>query len=259
MKLLTGKIVYIFGASGGIGFQIAKKVALEEGKLVLFCRDIKKLKKLMSKNKLLAELILTCDVANKKHTYKQINKAIQITKKVDLVFYCIGIGQQEAILEHRDTVWDKTIDINLNAAYRIIKSVIPSMIQNKYGRIVIISSRFGKMGASGLVAYSASKHGLAGLVKSTALELAKYNITVNAVCPGRVETNLTSKTAQILSTRLKKSKNYILKKFNQENAIKRLITPDEVADLSLFLGSNKAGAITGELFGITGGLSSIYE
>lgn len=253
MKEFSGQTAFIFGASGGIGSKIAEKIEHQGALTVLFGHQRKKLKKIIKETNLSPQLYLSCDITDIPELNRQMNKALKAVRKVDILFYCIGIGVNEPLETQSLKLWKKTIDINLNGAFYAIKMVLPSMIKNKYGRIVIISSRLGKMGMPGTTAYSASKHGLIGLTKSAALDLAKYNITVNSVCPGRVDTSMTQKTIKKIAERLDESEKTILDKFKRENAQIRLISPDEVADLALFLANKASGSINGESISITGG------
>src|SRR4030042_6464140 len=251
----SGQTAFILGASGGIGSKIAEKIENQGAETVLFGHKRLQLRKIIKQYKLSPKLALLCDVVDKNNFDSIIKKAIQAVKKVDILFYCIGIGTNEFLINHDTSSWGKTINVNLVGAFYAIKAVLPSMVKNNYGRIVLISSRLGKMGMPGTTAYSASKHGLIGLTKSAALELAKYNITVNCICPGRVNTPMTTVTIKEIAKRFNKSERIIFKQFSEENAQKRLIEPEEVADLSLFLAGKNSNSINGEAIGITGGLS----
>ena len=139
--------------------------------------------------------------------------------------------------------WNKVIKVNLTGVFNITKEVLPIMAQQKWGRIVSISSVVALSGNFGQTNYSATKAGIIGFTKSLAKEVARYNITVNAVCPGFVETDM-----------LKDIPQSYLNKILEKIPMRRLAKPSEIAELVLFLASDKCSYITGEYISINGGL-----
>ena len=147
-----------------------------------------------------------------------------------------GIVKDNLILRMKEEDWDSVIDVNLKGTFNGVKSVTPYMMKKKYGRIINISSVSGLMGNYGQINYSAAKSGIIGLTKTTARELASRNITVNAVAPGYIQTDMVSDLND-------KFKDELLKMI----PLGRIGNPDEIAATVLFLSSENAGYITGEL------------
>jgi len=163
----------------------------------------------------------------------------------------IGSGQNpKPICEYDDEFWDLSLFLNLTVPYLLMKAFLPSMITHGWGRIINISSVAGKMGLKQGGAYCSSKHGLIGLTRTAALEVASSGVTVNAICPGHIRTMFGMR-------RLKhdaEQKGMAQEQFERScNPIQRLLEPEEVANMAIFLSSNGAGGITGQALNISGG------
>ena len=230
---LSGKTVVITGASQGIGKAIAEVFAENSASLVLLSRNKEKL--IANSQKLKAKYF----VLNISEP-EQVEKIFKEIGHVDILINNAGIYFTSSILEMDIKKWKELLDINLNGAMYCSKAVLHSMIQNKYGRIINISSISGKFGEAFSSAYNASKFALNGFTQSLAQEVARHNITVNSICPGWVQTDMAE---NILKDEKYASLHGIplheLKKTNIEAVpIGRFVHPKEVGYLALYLASD---------------------
>lgn len=154
-----------------------------------------------------------------------------------------GIAVDSLLVRHKDSDWQKTLDVNLSGCFYVTKAFAKSMIKAREGRVVNISSVIGEMGNAGQVAYSASKAGMIGLTKSLARELASRSITVNAITPGYITTEMTAEISDELRA-----------KMLEQIPLGRLGSTEDVASLVLFLCSSSSSYITGQVIGINGGM-----
>jgi NAD(P)-dependent dehydrogenase (short-subunit alcohol dehydrogenase family) len=163
-------------------------------------------------------------------------------------------GQAEGapfIQTSRD-LWDRMIAVNLTAAFECTRQVLPAMLEAGHGRIVNVASSAGLRGVQRVAAYAASKHGLIGLTRSLALEVAKQGVTVNAVCPGYVDTDMATRAINALMTGTGKSAEEAARMISRPSALGRLLSPDEVAAIILWLCTPAAASITGQAIVIGG-------
>lgn len=182
------------------------------------------------------------NVANRLEVDLMVKEAIYKFGSVDILVNNAGIAYQGLITETDEIDFDKVIDVNLKGVFNCCKAVIPSMVNKKSGRIINISSMWGQVGASCEVAYSAAKAGVIGLTKALAKELAPSGITVNAIAPGLIDTNMNSNFSV-----------EDLNAFVEDIPLGRMGSADEIAAAIEFLASDKAGYITGQVLGINGG------
>ena len=164
--------------------------------------------------------------------------------QVDILVNSAGIMPDHLLVVHPDDVWEQTIAVNLTGVYRMIKTVLPDLIEQQWGRIISIASTAASVSAPGFAAYSASKAGIVGLTKSVALEGAPHNVTCNAVSPGWVETAMAVAAIQRYAQAEGRDFDEYMTSIKQSNPQKRMIQPDEVAALVLYLCQDNALAMT---------------
>ena len=245
---LTDKVAIVTGASRGIGEAIAKQLSSCGAKIILIARNSDQLvavKETIISNGGIAESIAG-DVSNLNSISEIVTNTIDKWGQIDILVNNAGIARDNIIMRMKEDDWDSVMNINLKGCFNGIKSVARPMIKNKAGRIINITSVIGQIGNAGQSNYAASKAGIMGLTKSMAKELGSRNITVNAVAPGYITTDMTNELNDEVKEQMKSS---IL--------LRRLGTPDDVANLVCFLASDEAGYITGQTFNVDGGMVMI--
>ena len=245
---LKEKVAIVTGASRGIGEAIATQLSNCGAKIILIARNADKLnivqETIISKGGI-AESI-TGDVSSLDSFAEIISSANEKWGRIDILVNNAGITRDNIIMRMKEDDWDEVMSINLKGCFNGIKSVTRPMIKNKAGRIINITSVIGQIGNAGQSNYAASKAGIMGLTKSMAKELGSRNITVNAVAPGYITTDMTDKLNDDVKEKMKSS-----------IPLGRLGTPDDVANLVCFLASDDAGYITGQTFNVDGGMVMI--
>ncbi len=242
---LEGKTALITGASGGIGRAIAKEF-LKNGASVMIC-DLSS-EKLKNTCKELSELgLIEANVANitdKEDIKKMIEACIEKFGTIDILVNNAGITDDAQFYKMTEEQFDNVINVNLRGNYNMTKAVLPYMIEKQYGKIINLSSVSAFNGNFGQANYAASKAAIIGMTRVQAKELGKYGITVNAIAPGSIMTDMYSAVPEDV----KKQK---LAKI----PLRRYGEPEEVAKLALFLASNDSSYITGQTIVIDGGFN----
>jgi 3-oxoacyl-[acyl-carrier protein] reductase len=242
---LEGRVALVTGASQGIGHACALALARQGATVAVAARNQQKL------DALVAEIngaggkagAFVIDVGDEEQVKAGIKSVIAEFSKVDILINNAGITRDQLVMRMKRTDWDSVLNTNLTSAYLCIQQVISSMLKQRWGRIINITSVFGQMGQAGQANYAASKAGLIGLTMAIAREVASRNITCNAVAPGFIETSMTAGLSE---------------EFKQ-TAVKtiplgRVGSPDDVASAVYFLASEEASYITGHVLNVNGGL-----
>lgn len=245
-KSLANKTAVVTGASRGIGRAIAIKLAAEGANIILNYRSsIKSVEEVMAEINALGgkAVAVQGDVSSFAEAEKIIKAAIENFGSLDILVNNAGITKDGLLMRMKEEDFDSVIETNLKGTFNCIRHATPIMMKQRSGRIVNMSSVVGVAGNAGQVNYSASKAGVIGITKSAAKELASRGITVNAVAPGFIQTDMTD----VLSDKVKED---ILSGI----PLKRLGRPEEIADLVSFLVSDSGSYITGQVININGGM-----
>jgi 3-oxoacyl-[acyl-carrier protein] reductase len=242
---LSGRVALVTGASQGIGRACALKLASAGATVAVAARNQEKL------NQLVNEISVTggkaaafaLDVTDEEQIKSAIKAAIAQLGKVDILVNNAGITRDQLVMRMKRADWDTVLQTNLTSAYLCIQQVMSSMLKQRWGRIINITSVFGQMGQAGQANYAASKAGLIGLTMAIAREVGSRNITCNAVSPGFIETAMTATLGD---------------EFKQTAAkqipLGRVGAPEDVASAVAFLASDEASYITGHVLNVNGGL-----
>jgi len=242
---LSGRVALVTGASQGIGRTCALKLASQGATVAAVARNQEKLDELVKE--IIAAggkaSVFSLDVANEEQIKTVFKDALAQLGKIDILVNNAGITKDTLIMRMKRADWDAVINTNLTSAYLCTQQVISSMLKQRWGRIINITSVFGQTGQAGQANYASSKAGLIGLTMALAREVASRNITCNAVAPGFIETSMTSG----LSDEFK------------ETALKmiplgRVGAPEDVANAVAFLASDEASYITGHVLNVNGGM-----
>ncbi|MBI5030493.1 MAG: SDR family oxidoreductase [Chloroflexi bacterium] len=194
-------------------------------------------------------LAVTCDVTQP----DSIANAVAQVGKITILVNNAGASASSKFVGHDDALWHKMIDANLNSVYYVTKAVVPMMIEANWGRIINIASTAAKVGGRYIAAYTAAKHGVLGLTRALAVELVAHNITVNAICPGYVNTPMTDRSVANIVARTKLSEADARAALENSSPQHRLITPEEIAAVAVMLVGEDARGITGQAINVDGG------
>lgn len=252
MGKLEGKVAFITGASKGIGEGIAKVYAKHGAKVVLLARSssVDDLAEELN-NKGFQALGVQADVSNMEEVQQAVNKVIKKFGKIDILVNNAGVCKLGSFLDMTEEDRDFHIDINIKGVWNLTKAILPFMIKQNYGKIVVLSSVTGYMVADpGETAYATTKAALIGFTKSLAREVAEHNINVNAICPGYVKTPMAESIAVQSNNENPQS---VIDGIADAVPLKRLATPEEVGELAAFLGCDESSYITGTQVVIDGG------
>jgi NAD(P)-dependent dehydrogenase (short-subunit alcohol dehydrogenase family) len=249
------KTVLITGATGGIGQALAFEFARAGATVVISARSEDPLQALAERLKRQGgqALALRCDVREKRQVDALGAAITERAGTVQVLINNAGIAPASSFLEMAERLWDDVLSVNLTGTYNCCKTFLPGMIDAGWGRILNIASTTAKVPYSHASAYTASKHGVLGLTRALALETAKLGTTVNAICPGYVDTELTRRNAELMAQKTGKNVTEILALFAKSSPQNRLIAAEEVAAVALMLASEKAGGITGQAINVDGG------
>lgn len=258
---LKNKISVITGAGRGIGRSIAVAFAEEGSDLVLVARTKQQLEEVAQEagHKGRKTSVVPCDVSSPRDVQRLANKVREVFGRVDILVNNAGISKRSKFLEYEDETWLEVVRINLFGAYLCTKAFLPMIQQAKKGRIINIASTAGKGPVPFNTAYSASKHGLLGLTKSLASEVALTGypqITVNAICPFFVDTEMFRGPRGYIAQMTKMAdipEKDVINKAIARNLQQRVLQPEEIAAMAVYLASEDARGITGQAINICGG------
>ncbi len=195
-----------------------------------------------------------CDVSDAKSVARAFAAAEdQFGRAVNILVNNAGIAESAPLVKTDDEQWHRHIEVNLSGTFYGTRAALPAMLRGGWGRIINIASVAGKTGAPYIAAYAASKHGVIGLTRSVALEVAAKGVTVNAICPGYVETDMTWGAVENITNKTGKSADEALDVLKQMSPQNRLVTPEEVAAIALLLASEDGRGINGQAINIDGG------
>jgi 3-oxoacyl-[acyl-carrier protein] reductase len=235
----------VTGASRGIGKACALTLASAGHRVVLASRTVAKMEELANQIRSTGgeAFVVEVDLASQDSIAAGFGRAAKEFGRIDILINNGGITKDGLAMRMKPADWDIVLQTNLSGAFYAIQQVMPAMMRERWGRIVNISSVVGEMGNPGQANYVASKAGLIGLTKSLAREIGSRSITVNAVAPGFIETDMTHG----LSAELKQ-------KMLEQTPLGRMGTPDDIASAVKFLVSEEAGFITGHVLDVNGGI-----
>lgn len=239
---LKGKTALVTGGGSGIGLACAQRLANEGAQVMVTGRHLETLKASGFDYVLM-------DVTDE----ASVRQAFTQTGPIDIVVNNAGAASTAPALKTTMDTWQAMLAVNLTGAFLCGQAAIPSMVERGWGRFIVIASTASLKGYAYTAAYSAAKHGVLGLVKTLAVELAKTGVTANAVCPGFTQTPLVTESLDVIMKKTGCTKEAALKTLIRDNPMGRLVQPEEVADAVAYLAGARASATNGQAIVIDGG------
>jgi 3-hydroxybutyrate dehydrogenase len=254
---LENRIALITGGGRGIGRAIALAFAGEGAQVAVAARSFEQVEQVAREvaNKFSTRALpVVCDVSEVVSVEKLFNDFNEtFGRGPDILVNNAGIAESAPLTKTNDELWQRHLAINLSGTFYCTRAALPQMIARGWGRVINIASIAGKTGAPYIAAYSASKHGVLGLTRSVALEVALKGITVNAICPGYVDTEMTTRGIENITRKTGLSADQAMESIRKLSPQNRIIEPEEVAALAMLLASNEGRGITGQAINVDGG------
>ncbi|WP_243387009.1 3-oxoacyl-[acyl-carrier-protein] reductase [Bacillus kexueae] len=244
--MLAGKVALVTGASRGIGRAIALDLARNGAHVVVnYAGNVEKANEVVNEIKELGQesFAIKADVSNQEEVTNMIKEVLNRFNQLDILVNNAGVTKDNLIMRMKESEWDDVININLKGVFNCTKAVTRQMMKQRQGRIINVASIVGVSGNAGQANYVAAKAGVIGLTKTTAKELASRNITVNAIAPGFITTDMTDKLEE-----------NVKEEMLRQIPLARFGEPEDIAHVVTFLASEKSGYMTGQTLHIDGGM-----
>jgi NAD(P)-dependent dehydrogenase (short-subunit alcohol dehydrogenase family) len=255
---LANRTVFITGGGRGIGRAVAEAFAAEGARVFVVARTAGEVERAAG------EICAGCGEGQAGHAVCDVSdprsvadafKAAQgfFGRGVDILVNNAGVAESSKFVETDNEFWERHLAVNLSGTFYCMRAALPGMISRSFGRVINVASIAGKTGAPYIAAYTASKHGVLGLTRSAAMEVASKGVTVNAVCPGYVDTEMTARAVAGITQKTGRSSDEALEALKRMSPQHRLVTPEEVAAVALLLASEEGRGITGQAINVDGG------
>jgi 3-hydroxybutyrate dehydrogenase len=250
--MLNGKSALITGGGRGIGRAIALEFARNGARVAVAARTAEQVEQVA------AEIggdavALVCDVSDPESVARMFSRMREDFGNPDILVNNAGIAESATLVNTTDELWHRHLSINLSGTFYCTRAALPAMLKRGWGRVINVASIAGKSGAPYIAAYSASKHGVLGLTRSAALELATTGVTVNAICPGYVDTDMVTRGVDQITAKTGRTPEEALDSLKKMSPQNRLVTPEEVAAIALLLASDAGRGINGQGINVDGG------
>jgi 3-hydroxybutyrate dehydrogenase len=254
---LQNRLALITGGGRGIGRAIAIAFAREGAQVAVAARSqgqVEQVARELADQFSTNALPVVCDVSDVQSVERMFAKVMEhFGRGPDIMVNNAGIAESAPITKTDDELWHRLLAINLSGTFYCMRAALPQMVERGWGRVINIASIAGKIGAPYIAAYSASKHGVLGLTRSAALEVAPKGITVNAICPGYVDTEMTTRGIENITKKTRLSADEAMESIKKMSPQNRIIEPEEVAALALLLASAEGCGINGQSINVDGG------
>ncbi|WP_062473283.1 SDR family NAD(P)-dependent oxidoreductase [Variovorax boronicumulans] len=250
---LTGRHALVTGAARGIGAEIARTLAAQGAVLTLLGRDAQALQRVAETLAGSGHGVVAADVADPQAVQSAFAQARAERGAVTVLVNNAGAAESAPFLKTSVELWQRMLSVNLTGSFLCAQAALPDMFDAGWGRIVNIASTAGQKGYAYVSAYTAAKHGVIGLTRALALEVARKGITVNAVCPGYTDTDILRNSVANVVGKTGRSEADALAEFSSVNPQKRIVQPAEVADAVRWLCGEGAASVTGQSISVSGG------
>jgi len=252
---LAGKRAVVTGAGRGIGRSIALALAQAGANVAVTARTASELESLVAEIRAMERKSMTvaCDVTSTEQVQHMAKTVLEGMGGIDILVNNAGNAGSHKFANHPDELWQRMLAVNLTSVYYVTKAFVPTFIEQRGGRIINIASIASRVGGQYIAAYTAAKHGVLGLTRALATELLPHNITVNAICPGYVNTPMTDASVSNIVARTGMDERKAREALEKTSPQHRLIEPDEIAAIAVFLAQDISKGITGQAINIDGG------
>ncbi|HKQ54072.1 MAG TPA: 3-oxoacyl-ACP reductase FabG [Pyrinomonadaceae bacterium] len=256
-KQLEERIAVITGGGRGIGRAVALSFAREGADVMVLARtedEVRRVAEEVRGECGVRAFHAVCDVsdaASVRGAFERVRE--QFGRAADILVNNAGIAESAPLVKTNDELWRRHLEVNLSGTFYCMRAALPSMVERGWGRVINVASIAGKTGAPYIAAYSASKHGVLGLTRTAALEVATSGVTVNAICPGYVETDMTEGAIANITARTGKTADEARAILERMSPQQRLVTSEEVAALALLLAGHEGRGINGQAINVDGG------
>jgi NAD(P)-dependent dehydrogenase (short-subunit alcohol dehydrogenase family) len=254
---LEGLNVFITGASRGIGRSVALTMAQEGARLTLAATSAQSLDNVLAQCAPAASgshRVQLLDVADRAACFAAILESRAAQGSVDVLVNGAGIYLARSFLDHSEADFQRLIDVNLLGTMHLMQAALPEMMEKRSGRVINIASAAGKWASPNQSGYNISKHAVIGLTRCVALEMGAFGVTVNAICPGLVETDMLRTSYGRTTQHAGSSLDEVLAPVLSRVAMRRALQPEEIATLAVFLASAESSGMTGQSLSIDGGM-----
>ena len=252
---LRDRIALVTGGGRGIGRAIALAFAREGAHVAVLARTAAETEAVATEVRALGRraMAVACDVGDRAQVDAAVQTVTDALGPVGILVNNAGVAVSAKLADTDDALWERHLRVNLTGAFYLSRAILPGMRTAGWGRIVNVASTAGRAGFPYVAAYVASKHGLVGLTRALAMELATTGITVNAICPGYAATDLTWESARQVQARTGRSYEDAVKALAAFSPQRRLVEPEEVATVAVLLASDEGGGITAQAWNVDGG------
>jgi 3-hydroxybutyrate dehydrogenase len=244
--MLAGKLALVTGGGRGIGKAIARALAGAGARVVVCGRTEPEINAVARE---IGGIALRLDLTDRRET----DDVIASIGHVDVLVNNAGVAESAALEHTTDEIWDRILEIDATAPFRLIRALVPSMVAAKWGRVINVASNAGVSGYGYSMAYCAAKHAMVGMTRALAIDLARTGVTINALCPGWVTTQMAEEAVTRIASKTGRSEDEARTQLAAMSPQRRMITPEEVAYAALMLCGDEARGIHGQTLVIDGG------
>src|SRR5262245_6461988 len=247
MQHLAGKLALVTGGGRGIGAACARSLAAAGAKVIVCGRSLADLDAVAKE---IGGIAIACDIADRGATDRMLR---ELPGRVDVLVNNAGVAESASLEKTSDELWDRIVELDATAPFRVTRALVPAMVKAGWGRVVNIASNAGVSGYGYSAAYCAAKHAMVGFTRALAIDLARTGVTINALCPGWVHTKMSDEAVARIAAKTGRSADEARATLEAMSPQRRMIEPDEVAHAALMLCADASRGIHGQTLVIDGG------
>ncbi len=244
--ILAGKLALVTGGGRGIGAAIARALALAEARVVVCGRTAAEIDELARE---IGGVAVRTDLTNREST----DRMLASLGTVDVLVNNAGVAESASLERTTDELWDRILELDVTAPFRITRALVPGMVKAGWGRVINIASNAGVSGYGYSSAYCAAKHAMVGMTRALAIDIARSGVTINALCPGWVQTQMSDEAVTRIAAKTGRTVDEARSSLTSMSPQQRMIAPEEVAHAAIMLCANSARGIHGQTIVIDGG------